>query len=150
MDDGRGWLRAGAACAWFTAVGFGGPCVWSIWKLRETGVVPTLLGYPTYGGGPFEDLGFATSLPMLGGFLLVCVMEAYVGWRLWGGHSDGAALALVALVPGALFWWGFALPVAPVVAVVRTLCVAVGWQAHTGTRRGSHGGAHHGRPQLRS
>ena len=159
MDEGRGWLRAAAVCAWVTAVGFGGPCAWAIWRLADTGVVPTLLGYPVYGGGGFEDLGFSTTVPMLVGFLVVCLMEAYVGFRLWGGHSDGAALALVALAPGALVWWGFALPVAPVLAVVRTLCVAVGWQARTsgthrgtpgGAHRGSHRGSHRGRPQLRS
>lgn len=150
MDEGRGWLRAAAACSWFTAVGFGGPCAWSIWTLADTGTVPTLLGYPTYGGGPFEDLGFTTTVPLLAGFLATCLLEAYAGVRLWGGHPDGAALALVALAPGALYWWGFALPVAPVVAVVRTMCVAVGWQARRGPSTGRRAGRHSGRPQLRS
>lgn len=144
MDEGRGWLRAAAACAWLTALGFGGPCAWAIWQVTQTGVVPTLLGFPVYGGGPFEDLGFPTTLPLLVGFLATCLLELVAGIRLWLGRPDGAALAMLALAPGALFWWGFALPVAPVVAVVRTVCVAVGMQT---SRRSPRAGRHTGRPQ---
>ncbi len=43
--------------------------------------------------------------------------------------SSGAWMAL-ALVPiGAVFWWGFALPIPPLVAVVRTILLVVYWRS---------------------
>jgi hypothetical protein len=36
----------------------------------------------------------------------------------------------MALLPlGAIFWWGFALPIPPIVAVVRTLLIALSWRS---------------------
>ena len=45
---------------------------------------------------------------------------------LWEGHRDGAVVALFLLPVEAVFWWGFALPIPPVVALVRTALI-LGW-----------------------
>jgi hypothetical protein len=45
-----------------------------------------------------------STVPLLAGFLLVCMLEGVVGWLLWGGHTGGAILALAVLPFGAIYW----------------------------------------------
>lgn len=75
----------------------------------------------------FEAHGIKSTVPLLTGFLLVCLLEGIAGWLLWGGHRSGAILALAILPAGAGYWWGFALPIPPVLAVVRTVLIVAGW-----------------------
>ena len=67
-------LRAAAALAWVTGLGFGLPCTYAIWYFADRGEVWTFLGFPTYGGGPFE----AAEAAMAGWMLLF----AALGWCL--------------------------------------------------------------------
>lgn len=87
------------------------------------------MGFPAYGEGPFERHGIPTTPPLLAGFLFVCILEAVAGWSLWGGHRFGAILALALLPAGAVFWWGFALPIPPIFAVVRTVLILLAWRS---------------------
>jgi hypothetical protein len=120
-------LRAAAGVLWLTGAGFGLPCLWGIWQLRSTGNVPMMLGFPTYGEGPFERHGLETTVPLMLGFFAVCVLEVLAGVLVWGGHLGGAVLALALLPVEAAFWWGFALPIPPIFAVVRTALLIGGW-----------------------
>ena len=86
------------------------------------------MGFPAYGRGPFEAHGISSTVPLLAGFLIVCLLEGVAGWLLWGGHQSGAILALALLPFGAVYWWGFALPIPPLLAVVRTALIVAGWQ----------------------
>jgi hypothetical protein len=65
---------------------------------------------------------------LLAGFLAVCILEGVAGWLLWGDHRSGAILAISLLLPGAVYWWGFALPIPPVLALVRTVLIVAAWQ----------------------
>ncbi|MGL6278754.1 MAG: hypothetical protein ACRC50_04265 [Gaiella sp.] len=112
----------------FSGLGFGLPGVVAISHLHATAEVWTLLGYPTYGGGPFEDHGIATTIPLLTAFCLVCGLQVVAGIRLWTAHRDGAILALALVPAGALFWWGFALPVGPLLATVSAVLVLRAWK----------------------
>jgi hypothetical protein len=56
-------------------------------------------------------------------------LEVLAGYLLWGGQKSRALLALVLLVPGALFWWGFALPFGWLFALLRTVLIILGWQS---------------------
>ncbi len=76
-------MRAAALFAWTSGLGFGCPCVYAIWYSADRGHIWTFLGFPTYGGGPFEDIGITTTVPLLGLSLLVCVAELVAGWMLW-------------------------------------------------------------------
>lgn len=120
-------LRAAAVLCWFTAFGFGLPNLPAIWSLRSGRGVPLLFGFPAYGGGTFERFGIATTIPLLGAFLLICALEGVAGWLLWEGRQSGGILALALLPLGAVFWVGFSLPFAPPIALVRSALILLSW-----------------------
>jgi hypothetical protein len=121
-------LRIGSVMLGISAAGLGLSCLIGIRSLLTTGDIADLFGLPTFGRGPFEQHGLPTTVPLVGAFLLVCLLEAIAGWLVWTGHLSGGVLALALLPAGALFWWGFALPFPPILAVVRTLIILAGWR----------------------
>jgi hypothetical protein len=121
--------KAAALLAWLTGLGFGLPGVYAIWYLADRGSVWVLLGFPTYGDGPFKEIGIRTTVPLLVGFLLVCVAELVVGWMLWRHRRRGGLLALALLPLELLFWVGFALPLGPVAGLARTVLVLMSWSS---------------------
>lgn len=122
-------IRVAAVLLWFSAVGLGVPCLMAIRNLLSGRGIPYVFGFPAYGGGPFEQRGVQTTVPLLLAFLAVLLLEALAGWLLWTGHRAGGILALLALPLGAVFWWGFDLPYPPLAAAARTILVLVGWQS---------------------
>jgi hypothetical protein len=116
-------MRAAALLAWVPGLGFGLPGVYAIWYLADRGYVWTFLGFPTYGSGPFEDIGIDTTVPLLGSFLLVCVAELVVGWMLWQHRRAGLLLALALLPIEFAFWIGFLLPLGLLMGLARTAVV---------------------------
>jgi hypothetical protein len=110
-------------------VGFGAFAPLPIASLARGGGIPLVFGFPTYGEGPFEDHGISTTIPLLIGFLAVCLLQVVAGVLVWRGRRTGAVLALVLLPVGAVFWWGFALPFGPVFGVVAVVLVVAGWTA---------------------
>ena len=123
-----GSLRISSVLLFFTGLGFGIPCVLAIRNLRAGRGIPYIMGFPAYGGGPFERIEISTTVPLLAAFLLVCSLEIAAGGLVWDGHKIGAILALALLPFGAFFWWGFALPIPPLFAVVRTVLIVINWQ----------------------
>ena len=126
---GTAMIRAAAVLAWFTGLCFGLPGSYAIWYLADRGHIWTFLGFPTYGAGPFEDIGIKTTVPLLILFLLVCVAELAAGWLLWQRRRAGAVLALALLPAEFAFWIGFALPLGPVAGLARTVLVLLGWSS---------------------
>jgi hypothetical protein len=59
------------------------------------------------------------------------VLEGVAGWLLWNGEKSGAFLALALLPFGAVYWWGFALPIPPLLAIVRTILIGLAWNRLT-------------------
>ncbi len=116
-------LRVAAGLHWFIAVGFGVFCLPAIRNVLTGRDLPVVMGFTAYGGGPFERRGIPTTVPLLAAFLLVCILEGVAGYLLWRGHMSGAVLALVLLPAGAIFWWGFALPIPPIFAVAWTVLI---------------------------
>jgi hypothetical protein len=123
------WIRAAAILHWIIAVGFGVFCIPAIRNLLTGRDIPIVMGFPAYGRGPFERHGIPSTVPLLAAFLLVCILEAVAGTLLWGGYRSGAVLALALLPLGALFWWGFDLPIPPVFAVLWTILIVLNWPA---------------------
>lgn len=121
-------LRVSAILHWFVAIGFGVFCVPAIQNLLMGRDIPMVLGFPAYGRGPFERIGIPTTIPLLLGFLIVCILEAVAGVLIWQAYQSGAILALVLLPVAAIFWWGFALPIPPICAIVWTILILLSWQ----------------------
>jgi hypothetical protein len=116
-------VRLAAVLTIILGLSFGLPCAYAIRYLSRTGEVWTFLGFPTYGGGPFERIGIRSTVPLLVAFLGVCGLEVVTGWLLWRGRRTGAVLA-VALLPIELaFWIGFALPFGPPLGLARAILV---------------------------
>jgi hypothetical protein len=124
--------RVAAVLLWFAALGFGLPCLAAIRNLLTGRDLPLIMGFRAYGGGPFERAGIHTTVALLVAFLLVGILEGVAGWLLWGdrkaGTDAGAILALALFPVGAVFWWGFALPIPPILAVVRTILILLSWR----------------------
>jgi hypothetical protein len=118
--------KTAAALAIFTGLGFGLPGAYGLWYFVKHHSVWTFIGFPTYGGGPFERMGLATSAPLLAGFLAVCLAEVIVGSMLWAGHPAALWLSLALLPFEFSYWLGFALPFGPIFGVVRTALVVAG------------------------
>lgn len=86
------------------------------------------MGFPSYGGGPFERNGIRSTVPLLVAFLFLCCFEVVAGALVWGGHRAGAWLGFALIAPCAWFWWGFALPIPPVFAAARSVLVLAAWR----------------------
>jgi hypothetical protein len=121
--------RTAGVLAWLLGLGFGLPGLYGTWYFIDHGEVWKFLGLPTYGGGPFENIGLDTSVPLLLAFVLVCAAELVLGWWLWSGRPGNRAFAALLLPVELVFWVGFALPFGPVMGVVRTALVLVGGRA---------------------
>lgn len=122
-------VRVAAILQLFIAFGIGAFCIPAIRNLAMGRDIPIVMGFPAYGRGPFERVGIPTTVPLLAVFLLVCVLEGVAGALLWGGQKSGGILAVLLLPVGAVFWWGFALPIPPIFAVVWTALIALNWLA---------------------
>jgi hypothetical protein len=115
-------IAAGLVSA-FLGFGFGLPCVFGIRHYLRTGQVWTFLGFPTYGGGPFERVGLTATLPLMFGFLVVCIAEVVLGAMLMIGAPQARKLSH-ALLPFEFFYWiGFALPAGPPLGLLRLVLV---------------------------
>lgn len=112
---------AAAISSLFLGFGFGIPGALGIRYLARTGEVWTFMGFPTYGGGPFERWGFPTTIALMGAFVVVCVCEVIVGVMIWLDAPFAKALSLALLPIELLFWIGFALPFGPILGILRTV-----------------------------
>jgi hypothetical protein len=113
--------RAAAVLAWISGLGFGLPAVLGLRHFAQHHEVWTFMGFPAYGGGPFERWGIPTSVPLLAGFIAVCAAEIVVGVLLWFGRSIGLSLAIGLLPFELIYWIGFALPYGPILGAIRTI-----------------------------
>jgi hypothetical protein len=116
-------VRLAAVLSIILGLGFGLPCAYGIRYLSRTGEVWTFLGFPTYGGGPFERIGIRTTVPLLVAFLGVCGLEVLMGWLLWRGRRASRVLAVGLLPIELAFWMGFALPFGPPLGLARAILV---------------------------
>jgi hypothetical protein len=120
-------FRFAALLLWLSGAGFGLPCLQAIGNLLTGRDIPYMLGFPAYGRGPFERYGLQTTVPLLAGFLIVCLLEGLAGGLVWRGKRRGAILSLLLLPAGAVYCWGFALPFGPILALTRTFLIVQRW-----------------------
>ena len=119
-----------AALTALFALGFALPIPWVIERLRRTGALPTFFDlFPMYGGPAFARMSHPTFSLLLASFAGVLALDVVAGWLLWKGDRAGAVLTLALVPVEAAYWAAFALPIPPVIAVVRIALIAVGWRA---------------------
>lgn len=113
--------RAAGVVSGLTGLGFGVPGIIGLAHFVRTGGTWTFLGFPTYGGGPFERIGLETSVPLLAGFVAVCGAEIAVG-VLAVRNAPSARAASYLILPFELAYWiGFALPAGPLLGLARVV-----------------------------
>ena len=116
-------MWSAGAVSVITGLGFGVPCAFATRHFAQTAQVWTFLGFPTYGNGPFEQIGLPTTTALLAGFLVVCTAELAVGVLLWAGSPYAPILSYGLLPLELAFWIGFALPFGPLLGMARTSLV---------------------------
>ena len=120
--------QVAAVLLWVVALGWGLPAPVLMWWVMVRGRLPILpvIGEPN--GGPFSRrLSRPTFVVLLGLSLLLAVAQAWAGWLLWDGQRLGAVVQFGLLPIEAVFWYGFALPIPPIFAVVRIVLVVLAW-----------------------
>jgi hypothetical protein len=116
--------KAAVVVTWVYAVCFGLPAIPVAVYVLQIGQLPWLFdAFPMY-GGPWYDSGqperFAAQL---GAFVVVMLVVSWGGWLLWRGSRAGAVVAVATIPVEALFWYGFALPIPPLLALIRVVLV---------------------------
>ena len=116
--------KAAAIVTWAYAACFGLPAIPVAVYLLRTGRLPLLFdAFPVY-GGPWYDSGQPEGFAaQLGAFLVMMLVVSWGGWLLWRGSRAGAIVAVVTIPVEALFWYGFALPIPPLLTLVRVVLV---------------------------
>ena len=131
-------LRVAAALCWFDGLAFGLPAVPVAVFLAREGRLPVFLDlFPMY-SGPFEAWGRSVFTVLLVLSAVTCAAEVVAGWLLWQRRRMGAVLALALVPVTAIFWVGFALPLPPLAAVIRTALVLSGWHGLEKARGSLH------------
>lgn len=124
--------RTAAVLLWIVAAGWGLPAPWLMWWVLARGRLPVLpiIGEPT--GGPFYfNVSRGVFVALLAVSLALAIAQAWAAWLLWAGKRSGALFQFGLLPIEAAFWYGFALPIPPVLAVVRVILTASAWRGLT-------------------
>jgi hypothetical protein len=107
-------------------LGFGIPGVIGTRYFAQNHEIWLLFGFPTYGEGPFERAGIATTVLLLAGFVAVCAAEVGLGALLLATWRPALWLSLALLPFELAYWTGFALPFGFVLGAARVgLTIAV-------------------------
>lgn len=122
--------RLAALLLWTVAAGWGFSAPWLIWWVLVRGRLPVLpfnIGEPN--GGPFYfKVPRSTFVMLLVLSFLLAVAQVWAGRLLWDGKRSGALFQFALLPAEAAFWYGFALPIPPLLAVVRVVLTARAWR----------------------
>ena len=90
--------------------------------------LPTLAGIRLM-GGPFEKLGLDALIVSGIGYVIVSALKILAAYWLWGSRMDGAVLELILLGLSGIFWYGFALPLGPLLGVAQIVLLALTWKS---------------------
>ena len=104
------------------------------------GMVPTLYvafsqgSLPTFGGihllgGPFEKLGIGALIVAGIGYIMVSALKILAAYWLGNSRKDGAVLEIILLGLSVIFWYGFELPLGPILGIIQVVLLVLGWKA---------------------
>jgi hypothetical protein len=126
-------LRIAGLSGIVNGLGFGGFAIAAIVSVGQGHGIIYTGGNPSYSGGPFERIGVPTTVPLLAGFLAACVVQVVGGGLLLWPPPSGIVISVVGMLLGAIFWWGFDLPLAWLNAVVVLTFLVLAWMVQKGS-----------------
>jgi hypothetical protein len=91
-------------------------------------VLPTVGGIRLM-GGPFEALGIDALIVAGIAYVIVSGLKLMAAYWLWNSRLDGAVLELILLGLSTIFWYGFALPLGPVLGLAQVGLLALVWSS---------------------
>jgi hypothetical protein len=110
---------------WIVAAGWGFSAPWLIWWVLIRGRLPVLPIIGEANGGPFYfKVARSTFAKLLAISFLLAVAQSWAARLLWAGKRSGALLQFALLPAEAAFWYGFALPIPPLLAIIRLVLTA--------------------------
>jgi hypothetical protein len=83
--------------------------------------------------GPFEALGMGMMITLAVLFLVINLLHLLAGIWLWKSQRKGGTLEISLLGLSVVFWFGFALPIPPVVGLLEAGLLAAGWKSLNGS-----------------
>ncbi len=82
--------------------------------------------------GPFETLGMDAMILLALLWVAINLLQIPAGYWLWKSRRKGGTLGINLLAVSVVFWWGFGLPIPPVVGLLQAGLLAAGWKSLRG------------------
>ena len=79
--------------------------------------------------GPFESLGMEAFIVAGIVYMVVSALKIMVGYWLWNARLDGAVFGLILVGLSAIFWYGFELPIGPIIGIVEVILLVLVWSS---------------------
>ena len=79
-------------------------------------------------GGPFESLGIDALIVSGLVYVVVSAMKILAGYWLWNSRKDGAVFGLILLGLSTIFWYGFGLPLGPLLGITELVLLTLVWK----------------------
>ncbi len=92
--------------------------------------LPTLAGIRLL-SGPFEALGIDAMIVAGLSFVIVSGFKLLAAYWVWNLRMDGAVLELILLGISIPFWYGFALPLGPLLGLTELVLLILTWKSFT-------------------
>jgi hypothetical protein len=119
-----------AILTWLYAAGFGITAAPVAVYLLRRGTLPEFFGLFEMYGGPWSSrLSDGLLAISLVAFLIVTMVACWAAWLVWDGSKAGAVACLVLFPIEAIFWIGFALPIAWIFGVARAGLLVLAWKS---------------------
>ena len=127
---GVGYAHIYAVLTWIYAAGFGITAAPVAVYLLRRGTLPEFFGlFPMYGGPWSSRVGDGILAVLLIAFLMVTLAASWAAWLVWNGSEAGAVLSLALFPVEAMFWLGFALPIAWIFGIARAALLVLAWKS---------------------
>jgi hypothetical protein len=127
---GVGYAHVYAVLTWIYAAGFGITAAPVAVYLLRRGTLPEFFGlFPMYGGPWSSRVGDGIFAVLLIAFLMVTLVASWTAWLVWNGSEAGVVLSFVLLLVEAIFWLGFALPIAWIFGIARAAFLVLAWKS---------------------
>jgi hypothetical protein len=120
-------VTAASVLFYSDALAWGVGVVPSLYYAFTYKALPTIFGIRLM-GGPFESLGIDALMVAGIVFVVVSAFKVLAAFWLWNNRIDGAVLGLVLMWPSAIFWYGFALPLGPLIGIGEVVLLIVVWR----------------------